>query len=384
MWMDYGKARREIGYEAYAEEIAEGVVAALKGIKYREDVSLGMAEARLRLGYRVPEERRLAWARKVARGLGEGLPQKLPEIYALEAIELHARQWTELVLQAVRIGELGITGIPNEVFAITGLKLKAQSPLEPTFNIELANGAEGYIPPPEQHRLGGYTTWPARTAGLEVEAEPKIVERLLGLLEEVSGRKRRQLEHPANIRILEAKPVAYWPMDQLADEGRELEGGVAFYLEGVVNRAVHFAGGRLRAKVPLADSYTAAMWIWNGMPKDVRPVTGYFFARGAETLGINGAGQLAFNQGNQSFAGKQMIRPRTWYHVALVRAGTNVRVYVNGELEMSGEADVSGGTEVFVGGSSTNEANFEGKIDEVAVYDRVLSSNEIAQHAQKP
>jgi hypothetical protein len=59
--------------------------------------------------------------------------------------------------------------------------------------MELANGAEGYIPPPEQHRLGGYTTWPARTAGLEVEAEPKIVEALLKLLEDVSGKQRRPL-----------------------------------------------------------------------------------------------------------------------------------------------------------------------------------------------
>ena len=50
-------------------------------------------------------------------------------------------------------------------------------------NIELANGSEGYIPPPEQHALGGYTTWPARTAGLEVQAEPKIVETVLWLFE---------------------------------------------------------------------------------------------------------------------------------------------------------------------------------------------------------
>jgi hypothetical protein len=81
------------------------------------------------------------------------------------------------------------------VFAITGLKLKAQSPLMPMMNLELANGAEGYIPPPEQHYLGGYTTWPARTAGLEISAEPRIVEALLGLLEQVAGgAKRRPLD----------------------------------------------------------------------------------------------------------------------------------------------------------------------------------------------
>ena len=72
--------------------------------------------------------------------------------------------------------------------ASPGLKLKARSPLQPTFNIELANGAEGYIPPPEQHALGGYTTWPARTAGLFPAAEPQIVAAPLGLLERVAGK----------------------------------------------------------------------------------------------------------------------------------------------------------------------------------------------------
>ena len=73
------------------------------------------------------------------------------------------------------------------------LKLKAQSPFKTTFNMELANGAAGYIPPPEQHHLGGYTTWPARTAGLEPNAEPVIVDTLLGLLEDLSDQKRKAL-----------------------------------------------------------------------------------------------------------------------------------------------------------------------------------------------
>ena len=59
--------------------------------------------------------------------------------------------------------------------------------------MELANGAAGYIPPPEQHYLGGYTTWPARTAGMEVDAEPQIVDTLLGMLEKLSGEKRKAL-----------------------------------------------------------------------------------------------------------------------------------------------------------------------------------------------
>ena len=75
-----------------------------------------------------------------------------------------------ILLQALRIGGATIAALPNEVYALTGLRLRARSPAPLHFNVELANGAEGYIPPPEQHVLGGYTTWPARTAGLEVEA----------------------------------------------------------------------------------------------------------------------------------------------------------------------------------------------------------------------
>ena len=82
------------------------------------------------------------------------MPQSQAQVYAREAIYLHEEPRRELKLQAIRIGGLGITAIPNEVFAITGLKLKMQSPFETTMNIELANGSEGYIPPPEQHRLG--------------------------------------------------------------------------------------------------------------------------------------------------------------------------------------------------------------------------------------
>ncbi|MFM7116772.1 MAG: hypothetical protein ACKO0N_09075, partial [Planctomycetota bacterium] len=124
---------------------------------------------------------------------GEIRPRSLPEVYAEQAVWLHENPEATFLLQVLRIGELGIAAIPNEVFGITGLKLKAQSPLQPLLNFELANGAEGYIPPPEQHRLGGYTTWPARTAGLEVEAEPKIVAALVKLLEEISGKPRRAL-----------------------------------------------------------------------------------------------------------------------------------------------------------------------------------------------
>ena len=157
-----------------------------------------MAEKRLTIARRTPSQGRREWAHPINAGRLDLPPRNRVEVYAQQAEWLHENPQAEVVLQAIRIGELGVTAIPCEVYGITGLKLKRQSPLAATLNLELANGAAGYIPPPEQHRLGGYTTWPARTAGLVEQAEPLIVETVLGLLETVAEQKRRPLVDPVS------------------------------------------------------------------------------------------------------------------------------------------------------------------------------------------
>jgi len=97
------------------------------------------------------------------------------ENYARETMKM--ADWParkEIKLQAVRIGELGIGTTPCETFGSTGLAIKQASPFGLTMVIELANGCNGYLPPPEQFDLGGYTTWRARSSYLEIGAEPEI------------------------------------------------------------------------------------------------------------------------------------------------------------------------------------------------------------------
>ncbi len=435
MWMDYGAPRRQIGYDAYAKEIAERVTGLVNRIEWHDSAPLKMAERKLELGYRLPDAARLDWAREMATKLGDKLPRSQPEIYALESIYLHDRPRTELVMQALRIGELGIAALPNEVFAITGLKIKQQSPLAATFNIELANGAEGYIPPPEQHKFGGYTTWAARTAGLEVGAEPRIVETVLALLEEVAGTSRRNVstENGAYAQaVIDAKPEAYWRLEEQIiptaydATGRHdavIEDGVALFLPGAddrrghqppapptpntfsgerINRSAHFAGGRLRANVPLGDNYSVELWLWNGLPSDARAVTGYVFSRGpegdpaarGEHLGIGGTyradvtGKLILFNGNDAndvLAGRTQLALSAWHHVVLVRKGDQVRVHLDGravpEIAATFQHTVpSGENTLFVGGRNDGMFNFEGKLDEVAVYDRALGADEISAH----
>lgn len=406
MWMDYGKPKSSITLDEYSEAVAQSAMRAYRKVQYQPWVDLKMAEARLSLGRRTPDAERLAWAQGIAAKIA-GKPKNQQEVYALEQIALHETPRRELKLQAVRIGEAGITAIPNEVFAITGLKLKTQSPLPFTFNIELANGGEGYIPPPEQHKLGGYTTWPARTAALEVEAEPKIVEGLLGLLERVSGQPRRRAkdDHGSYARaVLASRPAAYWRMSESSGRvardasGNNLhasyEDGVALYLPGPesaafsgmeINRASHLAGGRVVAKgARLGTTYSVELWFWNGLPAEARDFTGYLFGRGmTETLGIGGksawSGRLVLGNGG---AGSTVLSPKTWNHVALVNRGGAVAVYLNGNAtpELSGEVPPAEPPEVFIGGRPDGNANFEGKVDEVAVYRRALQPKEIADH----
>ena len=123
----------------YAEAVAKDAGEAVKQVQCRESAPLAMVEKKMTLAYRVPDEKRLEWARSLVAQIENGLPKNKGEIYAQTALILHERQTTEITLQSIRIGGLTIATLPNEVFSITGLKLKAQSPFALNFNSGLAH-----------------------------------------------------------------------------------------------------------------------------------------------------------------------------------------------------------------------------------------------------
>lgn len=423
-WMDYSKPKRPLAIGAYAEQVARVAHGAWAEIDYHRHVPIAMREKRVTLRRRVPDEERLAWAKGILDKMAGRIPRNKAEVYAREQLLLAEQPTRELKLQALRIGDLGITAIPCEVYGLTGLRIKAQSPLVPTLNMELANGCEGYIPPPEQHTLGGYTTWEARTAALQVDAEPRIVDAMLGLLEDVAGKPRRAHVEPAcpyAEAVLASKPLAYWRLGELtgsvakdaSGNGNDgvYEAGVALGLEGPrltglssedrVNRAPHLAGGRIKANLDkLPDTYTVELWFCNYLPTDARSVTGYLFSRGpdgdrdatGDHLGLGGThvaqGMLLFYNGDalkDTLDGGTRIEPKTWHHVAMVRDGERVTVYLDGSAtqEIRGTARTAGADrtgQVFIGGRNDRFSNFEGRLDEVAVYARALSADEIARH----
>jgi putative membrane-bound dehydrogenase-like protein len=170
-----------------ASEVARSAFAAFQRVEYHDWIPLGMRETELELGVRKPTEQEVVRARELLDKAGPGPWSDRRHIYAAESLDLLDYPDTVSVkLQAIRIGDLGITAAPCEMFVETGLGLKRSSPLQPSLTIELANGYNGYLPTPEQHALGGYETWRAKSSYLAVDAEPKIRSTLIDLLQEVA------------------------------------------------------------------------------------------------------------------------------------------------------------------------------------------------------
>lgn len=165
-----------------ADKVATKVAAANEKITFHEWAPLAAAATALPLQVRKPtEEMKKHFAAVKAKAEGEPTQHRREMIYAERIDNLKdAPDSVDVPLQVLRIGDLGITAIPFETFTETGLEIKSRSPFKDAFTIELANGSFGYLPTPEQHRLGGYETW-LGTNYVEEKATVKIVDTLMKL-----------------------------------------------------------------------------------------------------------------------------------------------------------------------------------------------------------
>ncbi|MDZ4685829.1 MAG: neutral/alkaline non-lysosomal ceramidase N-terminal domain-containing protein, partial [Planctomycetaceae bacterium] len=157
--------------------------------QHRDDVRLGMRQREITLKYRRPSAQDVAEAKAVLALKEPAAIARLPRLaqnYAGRVIEASQRKEESLTvqLQALRIGDLAVCGIPFETFVETGLDLKKRSPFPQTMVIGLANGRHGYLPTPEHHQLGGYETW-LGTNLVQEDASVIISTHLLEMLAEL-------------------------------------------------------------------------------------------------------------------------------------------------------------------------------------------------------
>ena len=132
------------------------------------------------------EEAVAAYCRKRAGERWEGIVQVFRDqrkvLAPLQGQE--RRTW----IQALRIGDVAIVGVPAEYFTGLGLEIKRRSPFRHTYVAELANDWIGYLPDRKAHELGGYQTW----TGLHSYAEPgtgeAVADEAVKLLHELAER----------------------------------------------------------------------------------------------------------------------------------------------------------------------------------------------------
>ena len=76
--------------------------------------------------------------------------------------------------------------------------------------------------------------------------------------------------------------------------------------------------------------------------------------------------------------------PGVWYHIAATYDGSTGAIYVNGISSSPAPADFVPNTDgdLTIGSRSDNSFYFSGSVDEVAVYNQVLSSSDIIAHYQ--
>ena len=187
--IDFLNPQRVFDYQSVGEDTARAAMDVWPNIQYFDWVPLGMVEKRIAVNNRVPTPEEVQSARDHLAALPNGKLTTIADVYAQSTVMMDGWPTTsEIPLQAIRIGELGITALPGEIYGITGLEIKARSPFMPTFNIGLANGCFGYIPPEEQHRLGGYNTWRTQTSCLGVDAEAILRRTVIEMLWELAAK----------------------------------------------------------------------------------------------------------------------------------------------------------------------------------------------------
>jgi hypothetical protein len=88
---------------------------------------------------------------------------------------------------------------------------------------------------------------------------------------------------------------------------------------------------------------------------------------------------------NLNVYSNSLLTENTWFHIVLIRDGSQTRYYLNGQHVHTAVAGTDGALStpnpilLFGVGRSTSSQYYNGKIDDVAIFNRVLSESEIAE-----
>ena len=149
--------------EKVAAIIAAETVKTIEFMSFTRECDLAAANEFFTIGLRRPTPDQLEADRE--RLAADDFETPTEKCYAEERLRMEeAPEEMTAQVQAMRMGDLGLVALSGEVFCQLGLDVKARSPAQTTFVVELANDYVGYVPTKIGFEHGGYETWLARSA----------------------------------------------------------------------------------------------------------------------------------------------------------------------------------------------------------------------------
>lgn len=191
--------------------------------------------------------------------------------------------------------------------------------------------------------------------------------------------------------------VGYWPLDGDADDyvgdhDGVLMGGASFVKDAVRGTVLKVDGVDDHIEVPHAAdmvfsstaSYTVTAWVYlEKLPGSWQTVMAKSRDQGTHYgFWITDSGE--WMGGGWENRGSKAVT-QVWVHVAYVQDGAarTGTTYINGEVDWSGGTrDGTGVGDFWIGGAKSVSEYLGGFIDDAAVYNRALSSDEVQQLAQ--
>ena len=184
------QVQREFG-EAWGRYVGTSVAA--EALKVLTRPGSGVDEVRLACRSTMldlqPRELDAAAVKEAERVLAahEGETWTGDEVWAREIAMLAGMNREEPLVpaevQVLQVGPAAIVSLPAEYFCRFGLDIKARSPFDPTFVVELANGCVGYVPDAQAVLdQSGYEPRTARSSKLAPEVGEQLADAAVALL----------------------------------------------------------------------------------------------------------------------------------------------------------------------------------------------------------
>jgi hypothetical protein len=197
----------------------------------------------------------------------------------------------------------------------------------------------------------------------------------------------------------DADMVGYWNFDEGAGTlavdysktNQSLSITNATYSDGISGKCLSFDGSGDYATsgfITVGSSRSVSLWLYKNVNASIQVPFNLGHTDGTATkdvmvLSIDASNVLSLTVGNGSTSATSTasINNSTWYHIAGVYDGTNVTLYVDAIPDSTPGTIASGlttGNILSIGAYRNNDQYFfDGFIDEVRIYDKALSINEI-------